>query len=145
MGRPYEAIKHFPDLSDLIAEKRQIRKRWQRYRNYEDKVELKRLTNLVHNQIREFRLQRFEEDVKKASGDGSFWKLANRVKASRNTDNTPIQGGDGVIFDARGKAERLENQISANEIDVSFRSHYNKVRRGVQQFRNTSSTLVFSQ
>ena len=25
---PHEAIKHFPDLSDIIAEKRQIRKRW---------------------------------------------------------------------------------------------------------------------
>ena len=140
--RPHEAIKHFPDLSDLITEKRQIRKRWQRYRNYEDKVELNRLTNLVHHQIREFRLQRFEEDVKKASGDGSFWKLANRVKGSRNNDNTPIQGRDGVIFDARGKAtvvaECLEDQFRANEIEVSFRSHYNMVRRGVQQFRNTS-------
>ena len=71
-----------------------------------------------------------------------FLKLANRVKGSRNTDNTPIQGRDGVIFDARGKAtavaECLEDQFRANEIDVSFRSHYNKVRRGVQQFRNTS-------
>ena len=48
MHRPREAIKHFPDLSDIVAEKRLVKKRWQRYRKQEDKVELDRLTNLIH-------------------------------------------------------------------------------------------------
>ena len=61
---------------------------------------------------------------KKQNGDGSFWKLVNIIKSSRNTDNSPIQRRDGVIFDARGKAtvvaECLEDQFSPNETDVSF-------------------------
>ena len=73
--------------------------------------------------IREFRLKRFE-DVQKARGDGWFWKLANRIKGSCNTDNSPVQGRDRIIFDARGKAtavaECLEDQFSPNETDVSF-------------------------
>ena len=55
--RPYEAIKHFPDLSDLVVKKRQIRKRWQRCRQRADKIELNRLTDLIHNKIRGFRIQ----------------------------------------------------------------------------------------
>jgi hypothetical protein len=52
--RPCEAIKHFLDLSDMVAEKRLVRKQWQRYRKKEHKAELNRLTNLIHNEIREF-------------------------------------------------------------------------------------------
>ena len=54
MCRPHEAIKRFPDLSDIIAEKHEIRRHWQNYRQHVDKVELRRLTNLIHEQIREF-------------------------------------------------------------------------------------------
>jgi len=141
--RPHEAIQNFPDLSKEIAEKRQIRRRWQKYRNQEDKIELNRLTNLIHEKIREFRLTRFEQDVQRESDRGSIWKVANRIKSSRNNNNSPpIQGRDGVIFDARGKAtavaECLEDQFSPNETDDSLRSHYQQVRRRVQLFRNTS-------
>jgi hypothetical protein len=31
--RPHEAIRNFPDLNKEIAEKRQIRRRWQKYGN----------------------------------------------------------------------------------------------------------------
>ena len=63
------------------------------------------------------RLDNFvSRNVQKASEYRSFWKLANRNKGSRKTDNSPIQGRDGVIFDARGKAtavaECLENQFT---------------------------------
>ena len=51
INRPNEALKHFPDLDDIIAEKHQIRKRWQRYKQREDMVELNRLTNLIHKAI----------------------------------------------------------------------------------------------
>ena len=46
--RPLEAIKYFPDLSDIVAEKRWIRKRWQLYRQKADKVELNKLTNMYY-------------------------------------------------------------------------------------------------
>ena len=35
-------------------------------------------------------------------------------------------------------AECLEDQFRPNDTDVSFRSHYKQVRRGVQLFRHTS-------
>ena len=92
-----------------------------------DKVELNGLTYLIRDQIREFPLNRFEEDVEKANGDGSFWKLTIIIKASRSTDNSPIQGRNEVIFDARGNtsvlAECTEDQFSPKETDISFRSH----------------------
>ena len=50
---PHEAIRNFPYLSKGIA-KRQIRRQWQKYRNLVDKIELNRLTNLIHDRIREF-------------------------------------------------------------------------------------------
>jgi hypothetical protein len=38
-----------------------------------------RLSNLIHVQIREFRLKEFK-DAQNASGDGLFWKLVNKIK-----------------------------------------------------------------
>jgi hypothetical protein len=70
VNRPHEAIKHFPDLSELVAKKRQIRKRFQRCRQRADKMELNRLTNLIHNKIREFRIQKFE---KRCSNSQQKW------------------------------------------------------------------------
>ena len=32
--RPHEAIQHFPDLSEIVAEKRRIRRRWQRCKQF---------------------------------------------------------------------------------------------------------------
>jgi hypothetical protein len=61
--RPHEAIRNFPNLGDVIAEKRQMRRRWQKYRNREDKTELNRLTNLIHDKIKEFQLQEFGQSV----------------------------------------------------------------------------------
>ena len=66
-----------------------------------------RLNKFIYDQIREFCLKRLEGEVQKANIDVSFWKLANRIKGSRNTDNLPIQRRDGVTLDARGKAKAL--------------------------------------
>ena len=49
--RPHEAIQHFPDLSELVAEKCHIRRCWQWYKQYEDKIKLNRLTNLIHDRL----------------------------------------------------------------------------------------------
>ena len=105
-------------------------------------TELNRLTNLIHTEIREFRISRFKEDVQEACKGQSIWKLANRIKGSRTISNTPIQGRGGVIFDVIGKAtavaECLEDQFTVNTADDRYRQHYKQVRRGVQLFRNTS-------
>jgi hypothetical protein len=60
---------------------RQIRRRWQKFRNREDKIELNTLTNLSHDKIRNFRLMKFEQDLQRGRESGSIWKLANRMKA----------------------------------------------------------------
>ena len=50
----------------------------------------------------------------------------SRIKGSRITDNSPIQGRDEVIFDTRGKATAVvecpEDHFSPNKTDVSCRS-----------------------
>jgi len=141
VNRPQEALQHFPDLSDLIVEKRQARRRWQKYKQRKDKVEFNRLTNLIHKLIRDYRISRFEADIQEASNSKSVWKLANRVKASRGNTNTPIHGLNGVKYDAIGKAtavaECLEDQFKPNDYEDDFHDHYKQVRRGVEAFRNT--------
>ena len=137
LNRPNEVINHFPNLSEIVAEKRRIRRRWQLYRQYEDKMELNRLTNLIHKHIREFRIEKFENDVQEASDSGNVWKLSNRIKGSHNSS---IHGRGGVKYDALGKgaavADCLEDQFMTNDSDDQFRYHYKQVRRGVPHFRN---------
>ena len=133
---PHEAIQHFPDLSEIVAEERRIRRRWQRFKQFGDKVELNRLTNLIHDKIGDFRIEKFEVDVQEASDGGDIWKLANRIKDTRRYANTPIHGRGGVKYNAIGKAaavaDCLEDQFRPNETDDQFRDHYKLVRRGVQ-------------
>jgi hypothetical protein len=115
VSKPQEALQHFPDLSDLIVEKRQARRRGQKYKQSTDKAEFNRLTNLIHKLIRDYRISRFEADIQVASNSRSVWKLANRVKISRSNTNTPIHGSTGVKYDALGKAtavaDCLEDQF----------------------------------
>ena len=92
--RPHEAIKQFPDLSNIIAEKRKIRKLWQMYRNRVGKVELNILTYLIHDQVRVF-CYRFEEYVKRQAG-------------MVNTKSKPIQSRAFVTPISRPSKEGTE-------------------------------------
>ena len=82
-------------------------------------MELNRLTNLIHDKIRDFRIEKFEDDVQEARNSGNIWKLANRIKGTRRYANTPIHGRDGVKYDAIGKAtavaDCLEDQFRPND------------------------------
>jgi len=112
-------------------------------------MELNRLTNLIHKKIREFCIQKFEKDVQTASESGTIWNMANRIRGSRITDSSPIQGRDRVIYEAQGKAtavaDSLEDQFRPNDSKPEFRNHYRLVRNGVQQLGILISTLVFNQ
>ena len=66
MSRQHGAINNFPDLSDIIAEKRRIWRRCQRYKQDDDTLELNRLINLIYKHIREFCIKKFENDVQEA-------------------------------------------------------------------------------
>ena len=96
---PHEAIQYFLDLSEIVAEKRRIRKRWRRYKQFGDKVELNRLTILTHENIREFCIKKFEEDVQDVRNSGNIGKLANRIKGVRRYANSLIHGRGGVKYD----------------------------------------------
>ena len=73
---------------------------------------------------------------------GTIWNMANRIRGSRTTDSSPIQGRDRVIYEAQGKAtalaDSLEDQSGQNYSEPEFRNHYRLVRNGVQQFRSTN-------
>jgi hypothetical protein len=62
-----------------------------------------------------------------------------------NVGNSPFQGRDRVVFNARSKttavARYLEDLLSPNETDVSFWSHYKQVRQEVQLFCNLDTTI----
>ena len=79
-------MKFFPDLSDVVAEKRLIRKRRQRYEQKADMVKLNRLTNLIHKKNSKF------EDLQAVCIGESLWKSAKGFKNSRNISNSSIQG-----------------------------------------------------
>ena len=59
-------MQHFPDLKEIIAKKRRIRRRQQRYKEFGDKVELYRLTNFIHDKF-----ANFEADVQEANDSGN--------------------------------------------------------------------------
>ena len=104
-------------------------------------MELNRLTTIIHKHIREFRIEKFRNDVQEAGNSGKICKLANRIKVSRITANSPIHGRGEIKYGALGKAKSvakcLEDQFTANDSDDKFRYHYKQVRRGVQHFRDT--------
>ena len=118
-----------------------MRKRWQKYKLREDKIELNRLTNLIHDEIRNFRASNFEKEVQKEYERNTVWNVAGRLKGSRNITNVPIHGRDGLHYQPEGKttaiAECLEDQFQANDTEDDFRDHYKLVRREVHRFRNT--------
>jgi hypothetical protein len=106
-----------------------------------DKVELNRLTNLIHKEIRDFRASNFENEIQKEYERNAVWNVAGRLKGSRNISTVPIHGKDGLHYKPEGKAatiaDCLEDQFKANDTDDDFRDHYRQVRREVQRFRNT--------
>jgi hypothetical protein len=46
----------------------------------------------MHNKIREFSIEKLEDDVQRASNSGNMWKLANGINRTRRNTNTPIHG-----------------------------------------------------
>ena len=72
--RPDEVIKHFPDI---CVEKRQIRRRWQKYCNREDKIELNRLNQSYPRENKSFFQLKFDENVQRENESDSIWKLVN--------------------------------------------------------------------
>ena len=111
------------------------------------KQPLEWLSNHIPKNIREFHLEKFEEDVQKESVGGSIWLLAIRIKGSHTTTNSSIQGRVGVNYDALDKGtaavECLEDQFyiirfQPNDSDYRFQYHYIQGRPGVQLFQNTN-------
>ena len=90
MEKAHEAIPYFPYPSQVIAEKRQMRNIWQKFKQREDKSELNRQTNLNHDKIRKFWLSNFEQEFQKEFERNIVWKLAGGLKGSRNISNVPI-------------------------------------------------------
>ena len=56
-------MNHFPDLSNIVTEKRLIRGLWLRLKQHEEKVEINRLANLLHKHFREFRIEKFKNHL----------------------------------------------------------------------------------
>ena len=100
--RPRETIKYCPDLNDIVVGKRLKRKRWQPYGQKADKFDLSKLTNLIHKEIRECRISKFE-DFQKFCKCESLWKLPNWFKISRNIQRR----GGVIIYDALGNATAM--------------------------------------
>ena len=98
-----------------------------------DKVEFNIISRSIHDWIREFQLKKFKmTKIQARVGQFGSWPIESRALLTLITRSSR---GGGVRFDARGKATAvvkcLEDEFSPNETDVSFRSHYKQVRRGV--------------
>ena len=87
-------------------------------------------------QIREFRLNKFEDAQKENTLDQ--FGVDNNIKGSPKTENSYIQFYTMPKAKATAMAECLENQLSPIDTDDVFRSHCKEVRRGVQLRTNTS-------
>ena len=82
---------------------------------------------------------KFEDYIQSHCQSGSTWKWANRIKSSRNIDNSPTQQVM-VIFGDRNKiiavAECLKDYFSL-ETDDTLRSYCKPVRQEAQLYCET--------
>lgn len=133
---------HGPDLSYIIAEKCQTRKRWQRYKNRTDKVELNRLTNLIYDQIREFRLKKAEDYVQIAS-----WSIESRDLVTSIT--RPSKEGIELYSRPESRSQPWPNvsKTSSALMRPMLISDLitNRSFEGCNSFVTLASILVFSQ
>ena len=75
VSRPHEVIQYFPDLSEIVAEKRRIRRRWQRYKQFGDKVELSMTISAIF-EVRNSRSMYRRSAVAMISGS---WPIGSKV------------------------------------------------------------------
>ena len=110
INRPCEAIKHFPDLCDILTEKHWIRRWWQ---------QLNRLTNLNHKHIREI----LPFEIGGWCHFGS-WKFSPELAHAWKEWNW-VQLGKAIAM----VEWCLQDQFRRNDVDAGF-WHYYKSSEG---------------
>lgn len=129
-----------PELETLLKYKRQIRRRYVRYRNPEDKTELNFLTKKVHTTIQNFRIQQLDNDVKEAISKNNIWPVIKRFKPKTKIRSNAIQGRYGIVFSPHEKAQAiadvLQHQFQPNpSCDTNdIRTFHREIRATVANF-----------
>ena len=68
--------------------------------------------------VRDFRIQRLEDDILEASRRQNIWPIVQRMRRSSVRTKTPIHGVRGLVYDAPSKAEAV-----ADTLETSFIPH----------------------
>nr|CAD7196221.1 unnamed protein product [Timema douglasi] len=109
-----------PELSYLIALKREARRKWQQHRDPRHRAEYNRLRALVRRKAKTLKISNWNEYVEDTlAGDGNVWKVTRQLKGTKGkAGTTVIHGRRGLEYRSEAKAEAiaesLEDQFKAN-------------------------------
>lgn len=114
-----------PLIQDLKTLKNRVRKRWTRFRNPEDKRELRRLSRELHRRAVEWRTEMWEDRMEAfLLNDKRDWNLMKSFKNPK-PPLTALHGPTGLVFDPLQKselfAETYERQNTINFEDFNIR------------------------
>ncbi|GJQ65865.1 hypothetical protein Trydic_g3967 [Trypoxylus dichotomus] len=124
------------EIRDLIRQKNQLRRRWQRTLDPAYKAEYNDLAWRTKAALDQFRNKRWDDFMNQASESTSaFWRAAKIMKC-RRTPMPPIHGERGIAYSNEDKAEAfaeaLEKQCSPNYEDADV-DHIGRVHRRVRR------------
>ncbi|GJQ75498.1 hypothetical protein Trydic_g17585 [Trypoxylus dichotomus] len=124
------------EIKDLIRQKNQLRRRWQRTLDPAYKAEYNDLAWRTKTALDQFRNKRWDDFMNQASESTSaFWRAAKIMKC-RRTPMPPIHGERGIAYSDEDKAEAfaeaLEKQCSPNYEDADV-DHIGRVHRRVRR------------
>jgi exonuclease III len=108
-------------ILDLIKEKHILRRRWQRYRDPEDRLRLNRLIRKVKTELDLFKIKSYQQYLSNIRPeDGSMWQATKRILRSPSII-PPLQLGQEIYQSDAEKcevfADFFENAFSPNPTD----------------------------
>lgn len=135
-----------PDIDALILQKKQLRRRWQLYRDPADKTKLNQVTRTIQKQLLYMRATKFEDDLDKLTRESNIpWKISRRLTKPKEYTNFPISSSTGLLYSDDEKAgviaDELENVFKPHQSYHHYKVYHRSIQRLVNEFKNTQHVI----
>lgn len=122
-----------PEIIILIRTRNFYRKRWQKYRNWQDKTEMNKLTTEIRSQITTYRRETWNDKIQKLNTkDNSLWKMTKTLKTRQSiipplTHDTIRYTNDVEKTEILAKVfEESHNIVQSNEGQLEIENSVNE-------------------